>query len=45
VKAPKATRLADRALSPLIGKSLVQYLRKPDAAVPTTADEAAAVAA
>ncbi|HEX3947317.1 MAG TPA: class I SAM-dependent methyltransferase [Acidimicrobiales bacterium] len=32
VKGPKATRLADRALSPLIGKSLVQYLRKPEPA-------------
>jgi hypothetical protein len=30
VKAPKATRLADRLLSPLIGKSLVLYLRKPE---------------
>ena len=27
-----ATRLAERALDPLIGKSLVLYLRKPDAA-------------
>ena len=27
-----ATRLAERALNPLIGKSLVLYLRKPDAA-------------
>jgi SAM-dependent methyltransferase len=31
VKAPTATRLADRVLSPLIGKSLVVYLRKPEA--------------
>jgi SAM-dependent methyltransferase len=30
VKAPKATRLADAVLNPLIGKSLVVYLRKPD---------------
>ncbi|HEY1733688.1 MAG TPA: class I SAM-dependent methyltransferase [Acidimicrobiales bacterium] len=46
VKAPKATRLADRALSPLIGKSLVQYLRKPDAVVATATTTApAAVAA
>jgi SAM-dependent methyltransferase len=29
---PLATRLAERALNPLIGKSLVLYLRKPDAA-------------
>jgi len=32
VKGPKVTRLADRVLSPLIGKSLVVYLRKPDLA-------------
>jgi SAM-dependent methyltransferase len=30
VKGPRLTRLADRVLSPLIGKSLVVYLRKPD---------------
>jgi hypothetical protein len=29
---PTATRLADRALNPLIGKSLVLYLHKPEAA-------------
>jgi SAM-dependent methyltransferase len=29
MKKPLATRLADRALNPLIGKSLVLYLRKP----------------
>jgi SAM-dependent methyltransferase len=29
VKGPRTTRLADRLLSPLIGKSLVVYLRKP----------------
>jgi SAM-dependent methyltransferase len=29
---PLATRLAERALNPLIGKSLVLYLRKPEAA-------------
>jgi SAM-dependent methyltransferase len=29
VEAPRSTRLADRALSPLIGKSIVVYLRKP----------------
>jgi SAM-dependent methyltransferase len=32
MKKPLATRLAERALNPLIGKSLVLYLRKPDAA-------------
>jgi SAM-dependent methyltransferase len=32
MKKPRATRLAERALNPLIGKSLVLYLRKPDAA-------------
>jgi SAM-dependent methyltransferase len=30
MKKPLATRLADRALNPLIGKSLVLYLRKPE---------------
>ena len=30
VKVPRTTRLADRLLSPLIGKSLVVYLRKPE---------------
>jgi SAM-dependent methyltransferase len=30
VKAPLVTRTADRALSPVIGKSLVVYLAKPD---------------
>jgi SAM-dependent methyltransferase len=29
MKAPKVTRLAERLLNPLIGKSLVVYLRKP----------------
>jgi SAM-dependent methyltransferase len=29
VEAPRSTRLADRALSPLIGKSVVVYLRRP----------------
>ena len=33
VKAPLLTRTADRVLSPLIGKSLVLYLTKPDAAL------------
>ena len=31
MKKPLATRLAERALNPLIGKSLVLYLRKPEA--------------
>ena len=30
MKAPKITRLAERLLDPVIGKSLVVYLRKPD---------------
>jgi SAM-dependent methyltransferase len=30
MRRPRATRLAERALNPLIGKSLVVYLRKPD---------------
>ena len=33
VKAPLVTRTADRVLSPIIGKSLVLYLAKPDAEV------------
>jgi SAM-dependent methyltransferase len=33
VKAPVVTRTADRVLSPLIGKSLVVYLTKPEAKV------------
>ena len=32
VKGPRTTRMADRLLSPLIGKSLVVYLRKPETA-------------
>jgi SAM-dependent methyltransferase len=32
MKKPLATRLADAALNPLIGKSMVLYLRKPHAA-------------
>jgi SAM-dependent methyltransferase len=32
MKKPLATRLAERALNPLIGKSLVVYLRKPETA-------------
>jgi SAM-dependent methyltransferase len=35
VKAPRTTRVAERVLSPLIGKSLVLYLRKPVAGTPT----------
>jgi SAM-dependent methyltransferase len=38
VKAPRATRVADRVLSPLIGKSLVVYLRKPEPASAAGAD-------
>ncbi len=30
MKAPAATRLAERALNPVLGKSLVVYLRKPE---------------
>jgi SAM-dependent methyltransferase len=30
MKRPRVTRLAERALDPVIGKSLVVYLRKPD---------------
>jgi SAM-dependent methyltransferase len=33
VSAPRSTRLLDRVLSPLIGKSIVVYLRKPLSAV------------
>ena len=33
VKQPLATRLAERVLQPLVGKSLVVYLRKPEGAV------------
>lgn len=32
MKAPALTRLAEKALNPVIGKSLVVYLRKPEAA-------------
>ncbi|MFZ2383088.1 MAG: methyltransferase domain-containing protein [Candidatus Nanopelagicales bacterium] len=32
MKAPAATRIAERALNPVIGKSLVVYLRKPELA-------------
>jgi SAM-dependent methyltransferase len=32
VEAPRSTRLADRVLSPLIGKSVVVYLRRPSEA-------------
>ncbi len=32
MRKPLATRLADRVLDPLVGKSLVLYLRKPDVA-------------
>jgi SAM-dependent methyltransferase len=43
VEAPRSTRLADRVLSPLIGKSIVVYLRRPDEVhAPRTAAKAAA---
>ena len=38
---PPLTQLADRALNPLIGKSLVVYARKPSASPPGTARPAA----
>ncbi len=38
-KAPKLTRYADRVLNPLVGKSLVVYLEKPE---PQSRDEAVA---
>jgi hypothetical protein len=31
MRRPRATRLAERALNPLLGKSVVLYLRKPHA--------------
>ena len=45
VKRPAATRLAERALNPLIGKSLVVYARKtviPDGAALTARESARA---
>lgn len=36
VKGPRITRIADRMLSPLIGKSLVVYLRKPEPEAPSS---------
>jgi hypothetical protein len=42
VEAPRSTRLADKLLSPLIGKSVVVYLRRPVAAAPRTAAAAPA---
>jgi SAM-dependent methyltransferase len=38
---PPVTRMADRALNPLIGKSLVLYARKPAVTAPTAARAAA----
>ena len=32
MKAPKATRWAEAALNPVLGKSVVVYLRKPESA-------------
>jgi hypothetical protein len=43
VKAPFVTRAADRLLSPLIGKSLVVYLTKPEDAVAGVPETKAAV--
>jgi len=37
MKAPKLTRYAERVLNPLIGKSMIIYLRKPVVAVPAPA--------
>ena len=34
MKRPKLTRLAERALDPVIGKSLVVYAEKPQAPIP-----------
>jgi SAM-dependent methyltransferase len=42
VRAPLVTRAADRVLSPLIGKSLVLYLTKPDVAVAGVPEESEA---
>jgi SAM-dependent methyltransferase len=39
-RGPRATRLADRVLSPVIGKSLVVYVRKPGADEPATSGPA-----
>ncbi|HEY1988445.1 MAG TPA: class I SAM-dependent methyltransferase [Acidimicrobiales bacterium] len=41
VKAPKLTRYADRVLNPLMGKSLVVYLHKPNVADRQSDDRAA----
>ncbi|MGP8060344.1 MAG: class I SAM-dependent methyltransferase [Acidimicrobiales bacterium] len=40
VKAPRPTRMADRVLSPFIGKSLVVYLLKPEGPARTGGDRA-----
>jgi hypothetical protein len=39
VRGPFVTRAADRVLSPLIGKSLVLYLTKPEVAVAGVPEE------
>jgi SAM-dependent methyltransferase len=44
VEAPRSTRLADRVLSPVIGKSIVVYLRRPGAGRGMPARELAAAA-
>ena len=38
-KAPMATRLTERVLNPLVGKSLVVYLVKPVTGAPERADD------
>jgi len=42
IKAPKSTRIADRLLNPLIGKSVVHYTSKPSATVETLRETARA---
>jgi hypothetical protein len=44
VEAPRSTRLADKVLSPLIGKSVVVYLRRPVTGAPRAAAAPAAEA-
>jgi hypothetical protein len=42
MKRPRTTRLADRVLNPVIGKSVVVYFTKPD--VPASREQAHAAA-
>lgn len=42
VKAPRLTRVTERLLNPVLGKSLVVYLEKPEGAVPAAVDGAGA---